>query len=134
MTKTDEKKNSPGMTTVRQESGRKERGEASNRAREHAVIDVTGLPVANDENWIKSAKYNSSLEENEKGRKHVSEESLDQRISQEYVPRKLHKDALTKRHVSSKIATKASESSSNSKIVSEIQNANSRTRKVTVSE
>lgn len=121
MTKTDEKKNS--STTVRQESGRKEREETSNRARERAVIDVTGLPVANDEDSIKSAKSNSSFEEAEKEREHVSEESLDQRILQnvEYVMRKSHKDTLTKRHA--KIATKASGSSSDSKTVSVIQNA-----------
>lgn len=131
VTKTNEKKNSPGMTTVRQESSRKEREEASNRAKERAVIDVIGLPVASDgEDWIESAKSNSSLEEKEERREHVSDESLNQRISQdvEYMSRKSHKDTLSKRHASSKIK-KASGSSS----VPEIQNA-SRMRKVTVRE
>lgn len=119
------------MTTVRQESGRKERGEASNRARERAMIDVTGLPLANDD-WIKSIKSNSSLEKNEE--EDVSEESLDQRISQdvEYVFRKSHKDTINmfaKKHASSKAVTKASESSSDSK--TEVQNA---PRKVMVRE
>ncbi|XP_071640398.1 uncharacterized protein [Temnothorax longispinosus] len=135
VTKTDERKNSPRMTTVRQESGRKERGEASNRARERAMIDVTGLPVASDEDSIKSAKSNSSLEANVKGREHVFEESLDQRISQnvEYVLRKSHRDALAKRHdfiASAKVALKASESPSDCKTVSETRNP-LKTRKVT---
>ncbi|XP_077282483.1 uncharacterized protein LOC143908620 [Temnothorax americanus] len=138
VTKTDEKKNSPKMTTVRQESGRKERGEASNRARERAMIDVTGLPVANDEDSIKLANSNSSLEANEKGRERVFEQSLDQRISQnvEYVLRKSHRDALAKRHdfiASAKVALKASESPSDCKTVSETQNA-LKTRKVTAKE
>ncbi|XP_071562633.1 uncharacterized protein [Temnothorax nylanderi] len=138
VTKTDERKNSPRMTTVRQESGRKERGEASNRARERAMIDVTGLPVASDEDSIKSAKSNSSLEANEKGREHVFEERLDQRISQnvEYVLRKSHRDALAKRHdfiASAKVAIKASESPSDCRTVSETQNA-LKTRKVTAKE
>lgn len=137
MTKTNEKKNSPGMTTVRQEGGWREREEASNRAKERAVIDVTGMPVANDDedDWIESAKSNLSLEEEETRREHVSDESFDQRISQdaEYVPRKSHKDAPAKQYASSKIATKASESSSDSKTVPKIQNA-SRTRRVTARE
>lgn len=132
MTKTDERKNSSGMTIVRQESGRKERGEASNRVREHAVIDVTGLPVANDEDWIESAKSNLSLEENEEERQEVSGESLDQQISQdvEYVLRKSHKDSLAKKHANLKTAIKTSENSYGSKTVSEVQNA-LKTRKVT---
>lgn len=136
VTKTNEKKNSPGMTTARQESGRKERGEASNRAKERAVIDVTGLPVANDdEDWIEPAKSNSSLKEKEKRREHVSDERSDQRISQDvkYEPRKSHKNALAKRSASSKIVTKAPENSSGSKTVPEIQNA-SRMRRATVRE
>lgn len=123
------------MTTVQQESGRKERGETSNRAREHAMIDVTGLPVANDD-WIESAKSNSSLEKNEEKGEDVFKESLDQRISQdaEYVLRKSHKDTINvfaKKHASSKIMTKASESFSDSK--TEVRNA-PKTRKVTVIE
>ncbi|XP_011869049.1 PREDICTED: microtubule-associated protein futsch-like isoform X2 [Vollenhovia emeryi] len=127
--KTDERKNSPGMTTVRQVSGRKERGESSNRAKERAVvIDVTGLPVASDEDGIKETRSNSSLEETEKRTERVSEESLNQGISQdaERVVRKSHKDALAK---SSTVATKASESSSGGKTVSASQNA-PKTRRV----
>jgi len=129
MTKTNEKKNSPGMTTVRQESGQKGSEEASNRTRERVMIDVIGLPVANDQGWFESAK-SSSLEENEKGREDVPEESLAQRISQENVLRKSHKDSLAKRHMNSKTATKVSESSSDSKSVSEVRSL-SKMRKAT---
>ncbi|XP_018310454.1 protein IWS1 homolog A isoform X1 [Mycetomoellerius zeteki] len=130
VTKTDEKKNSSRMT-VRQESNRKEREEASNRARERAVIDVIGLPVANDEDWLESVKSNLSLEKNEKRREDVSGGNLDQRIPQdaEYVLKKSHKDALVKKHTNSKIATKASKSSFDNKSASQIQNV-SKTRKV----
>lgn len=94
------------------------------------MIDVTGLSVANDD-WIKSVKSNSSLEKNEKRTEHVSEESLNQRILQnvEHVLRKSYKDTLSKRHASSRIMTKTSESSFDNKTVFEVQNA-SKTRKV----
>ncbi|KYN37820.1 hypothetical protein ALC56_08019 [Trachymyrmex septentrionalis] len=126
VTKTDEKKNSSRMT-VRQESNRKEREEASNRAREHAVIDVIGLPVANDEDWLESAKSNLSLEKNKERREDISEGNLDQRILKkqdvEYVLKKRsHKDALAKKHTNSKTATKASKSSFENKSASQIQN------------
>ncbi|XP_018399101.1 PREDICTED: uncharacterized protein LOC108776869 [Cyphomyrmex costatus] len=113
--------------TVRQESNRKEREEASNRAREHAVIDVIGLPVANDEDWLESAKSNLSLENNEKGRGDVSEGNLVQRIPQdaEYVLKKSHKGALIKKHTNSK-TTKVSKNSFDIKSTSRIQ----KTRKV----
>jgi len=130
VTKTNEKKNSPGMTTVRQENGQKGSEEASNRTRERVMIDVIELPVANDQGWFESAK-SSSLEENEEEREDVpEEESLTQQISQENVLRKSHKDSLTKRHVNSKIATKVSKSSSDSKSVSEIRSP-SKMRKAT---
>ncbi|XP_018373482.1 PREDICTED: glutamic acid-rich protein-like isoform X1 [Trachymyrmex cornetzi] len=131
VTKTDEKKNS--RMTVRQESNRKEREEASNRARERAVIDVIGLPVANDEDWLESAKSNLSLEKNKERREDVSEGNLDQRIPKkqdvEYVLKKLHKDALVKKHTNSKTMTKASKSSFDNKSASQIQNV-LKTRKV----
>ncbi|KAL0112718.1 hypothetical protein PUN28_012172 [Cardiocondyla obscurior] len=131
VTKTDEKKNSPRITTALQKSGRKERGEASSRARERAMIDVTGLPVTNDEDSIKSAKSNSLLEGSAKGREYVSGESLDQRVSQdvECVLKKSH-EVATKKYANSTTVTKASKSFYDNKIVSEIQNA-PKTRKIT---
>lgn len=98
------------------------------------MIDVTGqMPVANDEDWIESAKSNSSLEETEEG-KDVSEESLDQQDA-EYALREPRKGASAKRHASSKTTTKASRGSfdSDSKSVSEVRNA-PETRKVTARE
>jgi len=110
--------------TVRQESNRKEREEASNRARERAVIDVIGLPVANDEDWLESVKSNL-LEKNKERREDISKGNLNQRIPKkqdvEYVLKKRsHKDTLAKKHTNSKTATKASKSPNKS--VSEIQN------------
>ncbi|XP_011061083.1 PREDICTED: uncharacterized protein LOC105150003 [Acromyrmex echinatior] len=132
VTKTDEKKNSSRMT-VRQESNRKEREEA-NRARERAVIDVIGLPVANDDDWLESAKSNLSLEKNKERREDILEENLDQRIPKkqnaEYVLKKRsHKDASAKKHTNSKTATKASKSPFDKKSASQIQNI-LKTRKV----
>jgi len=118
------------MTTVRQENSQKGSEETSNRTRERVMIDVIGLPVANDQSWFESAK-SSSLEENEEEREDVPKESLAQRISQENVLRKSHKDSLTKRHV--KTATKVSESSSDSRSVSEVWSP-SKTRKATKEE
>lgn len=122
--KTDEKKNSPEirMTSVRQESGQEERGKASNKIRERAMINITEPPAADEEDIIKS----NSLEANETEKENVFEESSDQRIFQdaEDVLRKLHKDAfdaLVKRHASSKNARKVSEKSSESKTESEIK-------------
>ncbi|XP_025073485.1 restin homolog [Pogonomyrmex barbatus] len=136
MTKTNEKKNFSRMTTVQQESNRKEREEASNKMNEYSVIDVIRLPVAaDDEDRLKSAKFNSLLKKSEKGNENISEESLDHRILQdaEYVLRKLHKDAinaLAKRHANSKSVTEVLESPSGSKTESEIRSA-SKTRKMT---
>jgi len=111
--------------TVRQESNRKEREEASNRARERAVIDVIGLPVANDEDWLESVK--SNLLEKNKERREDTKGNLNQRIPKkqdvEYVLKKRsHKDTLAKKHTNSKTATKASKSPFDNKSVSEIQN------------
>ncbi|XP_029678870.1 myosin-2 heavy chain-like [Formica exsecta] len=124
VTNTDEKKNLPEIrtTSVGQESGQEERGKASNKIRERAMINITGPPAADEKDIIKS----SLSEEYEIEKENVLEKSSDQHISQdaEDVLRKLHKDAhdaLIKRHASSKKVKEASEKSPESKTKSEIK-------------
>lgn len=124
VTNTDEKKNLPEIrtTSVGQESGQEERGKASNKIRERAMINITGPPAADEKDIIKS----SLSEEYEIEKENVLEKSSDQHISQdaEDVLRKLHKDAhdaLVKRHASSKNVKEASEKSPESKTKSEIK-------------
>lgn len=147
--KTDERlsrrKSSPeiGMTPVsvsQQEDGREEREKASDGTSERAMTDVTGSPVANNAERIELAKFSSSGgedEETDEGEDALANNSQRQISSDTEnatrVLRKSHKGTMIKRHTSSKIMKKTSESSSRHKTEFKLRDAMMTARKIKAS-